>query len=751
MSQKIGMITFHRANNLGAALQTFALYTYLNNNLCTTEIIDFYPNNAIPSRNGLIRKSCATVKKILGGKKQQDRYKRYKKFSDFMGRCDLSEKTYFGDKEIEANSPHYDLLISGSDQILNTTLTGDSKAYYLSFAQNIPKISYASSFGRENISDVEKKFINQYLKSFDYVSAREETGKQIIQKFSNLDVELVVDPVFLLPKKEWVKVDKKKEGENYIFVYAMENSPWLINTIEKAKEYFKLPIKIVLGGEFQLPVEGEIDRCCGPLDFLTYIQNADCVITNSFHGMAFSIIFEKRFLCVSHSAKNTRLLNLGKKAKIENQMIHNKSVIEDTEDIEKYIIDGEEAYQRVLNWICASKEYLKKSIQHFLINKDIISVLPKSKCCGCEACFQICPKKAISFDENERGFVFPTIDFSKCIQCGACRDVCPQLVPVKKNMPKKVLAVRNQDKDVLFRSTSGGAFTAISDYIINENGIVFGSILDDNFNCKHIASDNKKLRNKMRGAKYIQSRINNCYFEAKKALLEGRKVLFSGTPCQIAGLKNYLRNIDQTNLFTLDIVCHGVPSRRLFRDHIKWLEKNKESIKKYTFRSKLIGWHGLNVSVTYTDDSIETNTKDVNAFSRFYFNSLITRDSCSTCKYTSIDRVGDITLSDFWTIDTCETRLNDEKGTSCVFVNTNKGEFLLDRAKEKIYIERHTIEEALQPNLTSPTIPNEDCDKFWEDYLTKGFDYCVRKYTQGNLYYELRRKFKAIKKKIELG
>lgn len=227
--------------------------------------------------------------------------------------------------------------------------------------------------------------------------------------------------------------------------------------------------------------------------------------------------------------------------------------------------------------------------------------------------------------------------------------------------------------------------------------------------------------------------------------------MFSGTPCQIAGLKNYLKNIDQTNLFTLDIVCHGVPSRRLFRDHIKWLEKNKESIKKYTFRSKLIGWHGLNVSVTYTDDSIETNTKDVNAFSRFYFNSLITRDSCSTCKYTSIDRVGDITLSDFWTIDTCETRLNDEKGTSCVFVNTNKGEFLLDRAKEKIYIERHTIEEALQPNLSSPTIPNEDCDKFWEDYLTKGFDYCVRKYTQGNLYYELRRKFKAIKKKIELG
>lgn len=307
---RIGILTFHRAYNLGAVLQAYALCTYLNDNVCSTEIVDYYPNNAIPVCDTFLRRTLRRVKQIAGGKKQKDRYQRFAKFDAFINACRISKEVYYGDREIEANPPAYDLLISGSDQIFNTTLTDNSKAYYLNFTNKTPKISYASSFGRSAISETEVTYIKQYLKDFRALSAREESAKQIIESSTNHRVELVVDPVFLLPKEKWSSISEPTKPEKYVFVYAMENTPWLVETIERVRTQFCLPIKIVLGGSFQLNIDGEVDNCCGPRDFLSYIKNAECIVTNSFHGTAFSIIFEKSFICVAHSSKNTRLENL---------------------------------------------------------------------------------------------------------------------------------------------------------------------------------------------------------------------------------------------------------------------------------------------------------------------------------------------------------------------------------------------------------------------------------------------------------
>ena len=310
MAHKIGLITFHRANNLGAALQAYALYTYLNDNVCSTEIIDFYPNNAIPARNSLFRQAMRTVKRIIGGKEQNEKYQRYAKFDAFINGCRKSKIVYYGDQAIEADPPKYDLLISGSDQILNTTLTGNSKAYYLHFASTTPKISYASSFGRANITDTETVYIKQYLRDFRKLSAREESAKRIIESLTNRHTELTIDPVFLLSKDKWLDIATPGKAEKYIFIYSMESTPWLIETLEQLRAQYSLPVIIVLGGNFQLSIEGEVDHCCGPCDFLSYINNAECVVTNSFHGTAFSILFEKKLICVAHSSKNTRLENL---------------------------------------------------------------------------------------------------------------------------------------------------------------------------------------------------------------------------------------------------------------------------------------------------------------------------------------------------------------------------------------------------------------------------------------------------------
>lgn len=355
MNQKIGMITFHRANNLGAALQAYALYTYLNENICPTEIIDYYPNNAIPARNTLLRRAMRMVKKTVGGKEQKDRYQRFEKFDAFINECRISEKVYYGDKAIEADPPKYDLIISGSDQILNTTLTGNSMAYYLNFANTTSKISYASSFGRSDVSETEIAYIKQYLKDFRTLSAREESAKQIIESLTEHHVELVVDPVFLLSKEKWSSISEPIRAEKYVFVYAMENTPWLVETIDQVRTQFCLPIKIVLGGSFQLNIDGEVDNCCGPRDFLSYIKNAEYIITNSFHGSAFSIVFEKKFICVAHSSKNTRLKNLMKIIDSENKQIN---------DMHKYdadcIIDGASSGMTNLRrLICSSEEYLR--------------------------------------------------------------------------------------------------------------------------------------------------------------------------------------------------------------------------------------------------------------------------------------------------------------------------------------------------------------------------------------------------------
>ena len=744
MSQKIGVITFHRANNLGAVLQAYALFEYLNENICQTEVIDYYPNNSIPAKNTFLRKALRVGKKTICGKKQKNRYRRFGKFKEFINLLHVSPQAYYGDEAIEAAPPQYDLLISGSDQILNTTLTGNSKAYYLDFAQNTPKISYASSFGRMEISDCEREYIHSYLKDFRSLSAREESGKEIMEQELGQKVELVVDPVFLLSKEEWENLTTPMHEEKYIFVYAMESTSWLVEAIEQVRNDYNLPIKIVLGGNFQLPVEGTVDSCCGPQEFLSYIKNAECVVTNSFHGTAFSIIFEKKFVCVAHSCKNTRLENLCKMAGSLDQMVTNSNT--------KYIIgkseiDGSYAQRKIIDSVTLSKEYLQNNVRSFL-KKDIVSAMDADDCCGCETCMQVCPKNAILLENKEEGFLYPKVDYGKCVQCGLCSIKCPSLNRVDGSMPIQVFAVRHSDANIVQNSTSGGAFTALSDYILKNGGLIFGAALCDEFNCRHIQANNVADRNRMRGAKYVQSYMGNSFLKVKEGLLKNKQVLFSGTPCQIAGLRNYLGNKNTDNLILVDIVCHGVPSPQVFKDHIQWLEKQHGKVKQYIFRSKDIGWHGLNVKVTYADGAKEIDTIRTNVYSRLYFNSLITRKSCYGCKYASMERVGDITISDFWTIDKCSTRFNDEKGTSCVYLNTEKGRKLFEQVISDVDVETHSFEESMQPNLNKPTCPSEDRDLFWNDYRAHGFDYCAKKYTQGHFYYEFRRILKSINRRI---
>lgn len=314
-------------------------------------------------------------------------------------------------------------------------------------------------------------------------------------------------------------------------------------------------------------------------------------------------------------------------------------------------------------------------------NKEIILFNDKKNCCNCTACKNICPKDAIYMHLDEYGFEYPKINRKKCISCGLCNKVCAFQNIKENNKPIETYVAVSKDDKVLLESASGGIFTTIAQIYLRDGGVVFGATFDDDFNPIHIGISKIQDLYKLQGSKYVQSSIGNTYKEAKQFLNSGKKVLFSGTPCQIAGLKGYLMK-DYDNLLTIDIICHGVPSLKFFKDYLQVMEqKIKGKIKKFNFRDKSIGW-GLNGSILYENNGILKKKKIYGSESSYYhyfLNSSCYRENCYHCKYACENRPADITIGDYWGIEVAHPELlgkgkiEEEKGISVVIVNTLKG------------------------------------------------------------------------------
>lgn len=310
-------------------------------------------------------------------------------------------------------------------------------------------------------------------------------------------------------------------------------------------------------------------------------------------------------------------------------------------------------------------------------------VSSKNECCGCSACMNICPVNAIVMKEDENGFLFPFIDEQKCINCEACIRTCLYNNEIKKKSKSAYAATWKNEK--IMNSSSGGISAAIAEYILNQEGIVYGSSMRKNlnsFSCEHIRIACLSDLYKIQGSKYVQSTIGNTYQQVKKDLSKNRLVLFFGTPCQIQGLKVYLKNVPD-NLILIDIICHGVPNQRMFNEYLYCvIKRNKKNIETLRFRTKVNGWGKHNLHIFYEDNS--TDILDVNASSYFSFfiNGMIYRDSCYSCKFTTRDRVSDITLGDYWGIEDEEPEylesVDIRKGISCVLINSEKGQKIFD-------------------------------------------------------------------------
>lgn len=350
----------------------------------------------------------------------------------------------------------------------------------------------------------------------------------------------------------------------------------------------------------------------------------------------------------------------------------------------------------------------------------------KYDCTGCSSCEKVCPNSAIKMREDEKGFLYPEIINKYCTNCGICKRNCPILArKTDENNEQEIYAMKNKNEDIRAKSSSGGFFYEYAKTILEQNGSIYGAAYNNFNEVEHIRIDNIENLNKLQGSKYIQSMTKNSYNEVKIDLEKGLKVLFSGTPCQIDGLKAYLnrKRVDLENLYTCDIVCHGVPSPKVFKDYLKDLEKKYNSkIKKVNFRHKENS-HTQNIKIDFENgESYISNYNQKDNFYRLFLQDLILRESCYKCRYTSFDRVGDITLGDFWGIEKTIQNFDDKKGVSLVLVNTKKGKEIFEKIKENFQIEKTCRENCIQRNLQKPVDQIENYDELWENYLSNGYE-----------------------------
>ncbi|MFU2375351.1 Coenzyme F420 hydrogenase/dehydrogenase, beta subunit C-terminal domain [Phocaeicola plebeius] len=357
--------------------------------------------------------------------------------------------------------------------------------------------------------------------------------------------------------------------------------------------------------------------------------------------------------------------------------------------------------------------------------KHIDALNNKYSCSGCTACAQSCPKQCITMSSDYEGFKYPIVDETRCIQCGICIKVCPWRKekyqrPINCFTEPIVYAAKCKDKNIRLNSTSGGIFTVLSDYILQLQGGICGAVYNTSTQkVEHTITFTTEGRNKMRGSKYVQSELSNTFQDIKTLLEQDKWLLFTGTPCQTAGLLSFLKK-DYPKLVIVDILCHSVPSPLILHEILK-----KYAPTNISFRDKSLGWRkSYSFQIKENNKIIHNNT-----FLNLFFKGLINRPSCYNCIFTNTYRASDLTIGDYWNIKAIDSKFEDPLGVSCILINSPKGKYIFEQIQNKIENIRTDLKPALQACLQQHTTePVQKRRKFWTDYQEKGFDYCNKNY-----------------------
>ncbi len=356
-------------------------------------------------------------------------------------------------------------------------------------------------------------------------------------------------------------------------------------------------------------------------------------------------------------------------------------------------------------------------------------ICERNTCTGCSTCMNVCPRNCITMEEDEYGVLIPSINEKKCINCNICIKKCPENNEIEFYTPLKAYAGWSLNKEIRKKSASGGIAWEMYQHIINLGGVVVGTEYDENMNLVHKMTNKIEEAKRFRGSKYVQSYIGKIYTQIREELKNEKKVIFIGTPCQVSGLRNFLKDENNKHLITVDLVCHGVPSIRYLKDYLKYLKIQKK-IDNITFRGEN-NWHFTG----YKKGKIiykKYNKEDL--YYKAFLDGLFYRENCYQCRYARIERVADVTIGDFWGIGKEILFKHEiEDGVSLILVNTEKGDKLIQELKTQIFLEERTIEEAQKGNeqLNHPSHKNVNTQFFKELYRKYGFEIAITRTLKG--------------------
>ncbi len=726
MKQKIGILTVHKNTNYGANLQAFALCNYINSLGYDCETVDYTSfedlkfTRLLPwlklswdneKSKSLTRKAKLAIALMLSAPEKNKRLSSFrefwKKYYKLSGFC----------KDIhDVRKQGYDTLVTGSDQVWNPDITEGLQPLFFCRVDGVKKrISYAPSMGKEKYNDDDAQKVKEWIKELDYCSLREANSAEYISELAGINAECVCDPVFLPELSCYEQIASKKlTDRKYVLVYSIVANTKMVEAAKAfAKEKGLELIEICQTKNRKSTHKQYISL--GPDKFLSAIKYAEYVFTNSFHGTAFSLIFQKELFAFENRNRGTRITNVLEKTSLLNRLVNEDGIL--PKEKCDYSNNSELA-----SYIQNSKAFLKRALE-----AEYKSIAGKN-CVGCGACKAVCPSGAVNLHPDPEGFLCASIDTSKCVECGMCYKSCSALNKPQKAEAKETFAFKAND-ELRKKSASGGAFAALAKCVLEHGGVCYGAVRNDDFSVSHIRCDSIDLLEKIQGTKYVQSDMSSCFESIKNDLSNGKTVLFSGTPCQVDSIKTYVKakKINDENLYLCDIICHGVPSPTVFKDFVSWLGKYyKSNVKSYEFRSKKISWRGNSCYVTLSDGRELKNDIFASAFMNVYYSGRITRESCYECKYTSLERVSDITISDFWGLENTLPEFEDAIGVSMIMVNTDKGQKLFDSTEG--VKQKADIEKAKQPQLHKPCDKPSDREQSKQIYSEQGVYPLIKKY-----------------------
>lgn len=751
---KIGILTYHSSHNYGAFLQAYALSKVLKEKTeQDVEIINFTMQKAVDNYNTVAegRGFCAKKRIFL--------HKRAEMFETSSVKYHIlsSKERYITDDcKVFSEWIHgrYDLIIVGSDEIwaLNG-FRGFPTPYFLPEVKGCIKMSYAAS-SRTEPSEITEEMRNKlsfYLQSFSYIGVRDLVTKDLITSVIGNDsrIHLNCDPTFAYD----FRISKEKGRQLIKDKFGISGKKkcvaLMLNDVEFAKQiihFYKHDFDFISLYDYYRATKGY--AILDPFEWMYAIAGADGLITNYFHGMAFAmknntpfIIFETRQISNVQFSKSYDLL---KRNGLESHFHLRGDVTEQAlREVGDFLADvvtckSESDFQQA----CENERKLfLPFLAEFQDNTPMhIVIKNKGDCCGCGACVAVCPKKAIKMKMDSEGFRYPIVDASLCVDCGLCKKACTfnaewgGLKEKSVPYPLGVYGVKHKDEGIRAASRSGGVFTALSDQILKQGGSVYGVGLTNEFLAEHRRAVKPEERDKFRGSKYIQSRMDYVYEQIREDLRAGKAVLFSGTPCQTAAVRKAMENENSEQLLLVDIVCHGVPSPKVWRDYLDEMEKKYGGrITAVDFRNKKFGWA----------DHIESfviNGKEYysDIFRTLFGTHEIIRPSCYYCKYKKVIRVGDITIADYWGIDKAIPEFNDNKGVSLVLVNTEKGKRIFELCKEGIIWKSAKLRDSMQNCLRVCYGAPANRKEFWLSYKQNGIKGCIKAIKRQNELQKLR-------------